>query len=304
MFKPNLVSDCVEDKVKYPCGMQPKIDGVRGLGDYCRLVGRSLKPVVNVYTQKLFSDPGAAGLDGEFAAEHECHPDLCRLTTSALSTIEGEPFCLWWVFDYVTDETKNLPYSQRYEILVQRVAWLQAQPELQAWAGRLRVVPMTIVHNREEMEALDAKWLEMGYEGSIVVGLDNPYKEGRSTVREGGRLRIKRFVHEDAIVLSIEEGEHNGNPAEINELGRTSRSSHKENKFPNGMVGALICTDKLTNATIRVGAGRMTHADRLRYFEQPDLIVGQTIKYKRFPKGEKDKPRFPTFQTIRTEFDI
>lgn len=304
MYKPNLVCDAVEEKIQFPVMMQPKIDGVRGLGDYKKLVGRSLKPIANRYLQAFFSHHELTGLDGELAADHECHPDLCRITTSATSSYDGQPFVLWWVFDYVTADTKDLPYVKRYEILKAHVARLQAIPMYQPWAGHLRVMPMKIVYNLEQCLAQDTEWLELGFEGSIGRGLANAHKQGRSTVKEGGAWRIKRFVEEDAVVLSIQEGQRNDNEAQTNELGKTFRSSHQENMVPNGMVGALECRDKKTNAVITVGAGRLTHAERLHFFNNQAELIGRTIKYKRFPKGVKDKPRFPTFQCLRSETDI
>ena len=53
-----------------------------------------------------------------------------------------------------------------------------------------------------------------------------------------------------------------------------------------------------------VGAGEMPHADRKKFFDNPELILGKIIKYKHFPKGVKDKPRFPTFKTFRDKADM
>ena len=35
----------------------------------------------------------------------------------------------------------------------------------------------------------------------------------------------------------------------------------------------------------------------------PEELVGHTIKFKTFPKGIKNKPRFPTFVSIRADSD-
>lgn len=130
------------------------------------------------------------------------------------------------------------------------------------------------------------------------------YKEGRSTVIEGGFLRIKDFAIEEAVVTGVVGGESNNNEKTINELGRGTRSSHKASKVPNGLVGALICRDVKTGNVFKVAAGKMDHDTRKLYFDRPELILQQTIKYKHFPKGVKDKPRFPTFECIRIPSDI
>jgi hypothetical protein len=55
---------------------------------------------------------------------------------------------------------------------------------------------------------------------------------------------------------------------------------------------------------VRVAPGRMTDDQGRKFMENPSLIVGKTIKFKFFPKGGKDKPRFPTFQSIRAKADM
>ena len=313
-MKPMLACDWDPQKVRFPVYMQPKIDGVRGLNFGGALLARSLKQHRNAYTTRFWTAPSMIGLDGELAAQSETHPALCRLTSSALSTKEGEPFTLWWVFDYVRPETAALPYSERLALLRARVQVLE-QEDNARWQ-RLRVVPTFQVGSVEELEALDTEWLEAGYEGSIVRGMDGPYKFGRCTTREGYLLRIKRFVEEEFLIDSIEEGQTNLNEAVVNELGRSKRSTHQEGMVSNGQVGALLGklmkdvhepqTGELlfkAGDPIRVSPGCLTQVERIRYFDKPSLILGKVGKFKFFPKGTKDRPRFPQFQSLRSEED-
>jgi DNA ligase 1 len=314
-MKPMLACDYVKDKLVFPAIAQPKIDGVRGLNLTGKLTGRSLEPFGNKYATRFFSHPEFKGFDGELAAAHECDPALCRTTTSALATHEGEPFLLWWLFDYVTEETARLRYAERYESLVHRVQELLIRPMTARRAQHLRVVPSTVVHTLDELTAYDEWCLEQGYEGTIVRNPSRGYKYGRSTPTEGGLLRIKQFVDFEFRITKIIEGESNQNEATINALGLTERSTHQANMVPNGMVGALegtvigvvkdggrILFDD--GAPVRVGAGRMNHSDRKLFFERPELILGQIGKAKTFPRGIKDKLRFPTFQTLRMKEDL
>lgn len=314
-MKPLLATDFEEEKLVFPFYVQPKIDGVRGLNMLGKLTGRSLKTHKNRYTTDFYSHSCLVGFDGELAANSDVHPDLCRLTSSALSTIEGEPYTLWWLFDYVTPLTKNLSYKQRYGLLVDRVRELY-HINNDVWQ-RLRIVPNFLCHNMHELSMYETKWLEEGYEGVIIRRIDAPHKEGRSTVKQGQLLRIKRFIEEEAEVLEIVEGEENTNEAQTNELGNTFRSSHQENKIPNGMVGSLTCrmlndvfdpvTKKLLlskEQIITVSPGNMDHNNRRQYFNNQGLLLGKVIKFKFFPKGLKDSPRFPTFVTIRDESDL
>jgi DNA ligase-1 len=297
-----LADDFVESQLRFPLIAQPKIDGVRGLNLDGPLTGRSLKKHKNIYTTNFYSKPQFVGFDGELAAAAESDPALCRKTSSALSTITGEPFTLWHVFDFVSAHTRNWAYEDRYKVLEDQVAMLQGQ-QIEG-CGHLRLIPSYMVPSLEGLNELDSEFLNAGYEGTIIRDPKGRYKEGRSTVKEGGLLRIKRFVEEEAVVISITEGEENGNVAQTNELGNTFRSTHQANMVPNGMVGSFECKNLKDGKMITVSPGKMPHDERKYYFEHPEAIVAKVIKYKHFPKGVKDKPRFPTFQCIRAPEDM
>lgn len=312
-MKPMLASDWDQSKVKFPAVWQPKIDGVRALNMLGPLTTRQLKPHANRHVSAQFSHPDFVGFDGEMAAAQWTSPDLCMLTTSALSTIEGSPYVQWWIFDYVTPSTASLPYLER----LQRASNVVERVRVANEAGKqLLTVPWMMVRNMDELLERDMEALEQGFEGSIIRDPNAPHKQGRSTVREGGLLRIKRFVDFEIVVTRIIEGRHNSNEAEINELGNTSRSTHQENMIPNGMVGAMegeIIKDVLAldgsvlfraGHLVRIAAGRMTASERKACFENQRLAVGRIAKAQLFPKGIKDKPRFPTFQCWRSTTDL
>lgn len=312
MSKPMLAEDAVLDKLRFPLVAQPKIDGVRALNVRGTFTGRSLKGFKNKFLTAQFSKLALEGFDGEVAAERETHPDLCRLTSSALGTIEGEPFVLWWIFDYFGNGFGDKPYVERIKEADRLVDQLRSTDE-RLWQ-HMRVIPWSIVNNLDELETLEDRYLAEGYEGVIVRDPAGTYKHGRSTVREGGLLRIKKFIDFEFVIDGVVEGEKNLNEATINELGQTERSTHQANMVPNGMVGTLkgrtigvvkdgtkVLFEKDTPVT--VSAGSMVHSDRVLYFQQPHLIVGKIGKGKFFPKGIKDKLRFPTFQSLRMAED-
>lgn len=316
VIKPMLASDWDEKKQKFPCIAQPKVDGVRGLNLNGGLTGRSLKKIGNKHTTALFSTEHHLGFDGEmFVGGDPCHPDLCRMTTSATTRISGTPDTKWVLFDYITADTIDLPYIKRLEALESRFSELfHDNWEL---LQNLFVTEWVWVHSLEELIEWDTKWLEMGYEGSITRDPNGKYKQGRSTVTEGGLQRIKRFIEADARVLSLKEGNTNTNEAQTNELGQTFRTSHQENMVPNGLLGSMEC-EMLEDAfdpnskklllkkgqIITVAPGTMKETDLANYLANPDQIVGHVIKFKFFPKGVKDKPRFPQYQSHRAASDM
>lgn len=284
------------DKLPFPVYVEPKIDGVRGRGAE-KLIGRSMKAIPNRHLQWLYKQTmeklALSGADFEMTlGPNPTAPDLCRATTSAVMSHEGIPDIHYWLFDFPHEK---LDYSQRLQLLKDSVA--DCHPNV-------HVIPCELVHDAEELLAYEEACLAQGFEGVIIRDPAGKYKEGRSTVKEAGLLRIKRFVEEEAEVIDILEAMHNGNEAKTNELGRTERSSHQANMTPKGMVGTIRCRDLKTGKVIDVGPGTMSHADRKFYWDNQDMLLRTTIKYKKFPHGEKDKPRFPTFVTIRPVEDM
>lgn len=305
-------------KVPFPCAISPKIDGVRAANLDRTLRGRSLKTHKNIFITDEFSGGEFYGFDGELIAASVVDPLLVSKTSSMASTRDLlPPVYGWCLFDYATPETEKLGYLERYELLKKRVMEVTAaNPRLAAF---LLIVPVVVVNNMEQLIQWEESWLDQGFEGLIGRALDKPYKHGRATANEGGLWRIKRFIETEARVVSIVEGEKNTNEATVNEKGNSSRSTHKENMIPNGSVGNMQCElcedvwdpfsktgEPLFKAgqIVTVSPGKMTEYEALHYFQNPDQLVNHIIKFKFFPKGVKDKPRFPTYICHRDERDI
>ena len=296
--KPILATDFDEAKITYSILAMPKIDGVRGLHLYGKpsLTGRSLKPFGNKLVPLVF--PNLEGIDGELTYGDPTASDLCRTTTSVVNTHDDDRAhsLVLNAFDYITPDTVHLGYLARYQALQQLL--------LTNYNTNVRLIPYQVVHSLAELLAYEANCLQQGYEGVILRSPDGIYKNGRTTLREGTYLRIKRFTQEDAIVLSLVEAMENTNEAIVNELGHTERSTHQSNLIPKGMIGSLTCLDVKSGKQITVGPGKLTHEERTHYWQHPNELVGRTISYKSFPKGQMNLPRFPTFESIRIQEDL
>lgn len=298
-LKPHLACDAKLELVRFPCIVMPKLDGVRALHINGQFVARTLKPHANIAMNKYFA--AFHDLDGELCYGNITEQDLCRNTTSATTTINGpcgSEFD-WHLFDDLS--AASAVYGRRLESLAKRVAELN-----EAGYRNLHVIPHTYANDIDELLKHHVAYTEAGYEGTIIRNPYGAYKNGRCTAKEADFVRLKNFSDKEALVLEVLEGESNQNEAQINELGHTFRTSHKENKVPNGMCGKLRCKDVETGKEILVSAGRMTHGERKQFFEQPWLIVGQYVKYKSMDYGIKDAPRFATFQYIcvRSKVDM
>lgn len=272
----------------------PKLDGIRGLSADGGLYSRALKRIPNAEAQRRWSGEITAGLDGELLATLAWDHDACRLATSAFMTREGglPRAARYHVFDCW--DCPERPFSARYHRAYETATrW----PEL-----GLIAVGFTAVRSMDQMLEVEAQVLAQGYEGLILRLPSAPYKEGRSTLREGGMIKVKRTVDAEARCIGMVELEHNGNAAQVSELGLTRRSSHKEGKWGAGVLGALIC-ELPSGVTFNIGTG-FDAAEREIIWARRAEYLGRLVKFRYFGHGEHERPRHPRFLAWRHESDL
>jgi DNA ligase-1 len=169
----------------------------------------------------------------------------------------------------------------------------------------------------QQITDLEERYLAAGFEGVMIRDPDGPYKQGRSTTREGWLLKVKRFEDSEALVIGMEEKMHNANEATVNALGHTERSSHIANLKPMDTLGALIVRDIKTGVEFNIGTGFDDMTRKLwweRYKGDGAVTMDtsgctiirfpepvETVTYTFFPSGSKDKPRFPVYKGIRKD---
>jgi len=301
-IKPMLAAPAKIADIQFPVAASPKIDGIRGLILNCRAASRSLKSFPNVHTQKMFSNQILDGLDGEFILGSPVSPDSYRVTNSALMTMVGTPDVKLWVFDDIANPDRT--FVERLKIAEEKV-------ERALNAGfNIEMLDQVLVESMEELLEWEEHYLSLGFEGLILRNLNSPYKYGRSTINEGGMLKLKRMYDSEAVVVSVHERMHNGNAATINELGYTERSSHKENLVPAGDMGYITVRDinkesMFYDVEFNIGTG-FTAEDRAWFWKNKKEVVdsGTIVKYAFFPVGVKDKPRHPSFKGFRSTIDM
>ena len=271
----------------------PKIDGIRALGTERGLLSRALKPIPNWWTQTRWCDSACWGLDGELVVGDPWAEDACRKATSGFMTRDGKPDAHWGVFDHRGQG--HWPFRERYAVAGEYVRGLDD--------SRVHLLPYTPVFTMGELLAVEAEALAVGYEGLILRDPQGTYKPGRSTLREGGMVKVKRTTDAEALVIGMVELEHNDNQAEVNELGLTRRSSHQEGKILAGTLGALVVRDLTTGVVFNIGTG-FTSEDRARIWEAGESVHGLIAKYRYFGHGVMDKPRHPRWLGWRHKDDM
>lgn len=285
-MKPLLAVQCELDQLKYPLYASPKLDGVRGVVIDGVLHSRSLKTFPNRFVQERFSWPEYSGLDGELILGSPTAKDVFRVTSGACQRHAGEPDMKFYVFDQWNEVA---PFKDRF-------------PQGD-WGPNIIVLDQVLIEFETELLAYETECLAEGYEGLILRDPNGPYKFGRSTLREGIMLKLKRFTDSEAEILGVIEEMENTNEKKTNELGRSKRSSAKEGKVPKGTAGGFRVRDLVSGVVFDIGTG-LTDEDSAFFWANRNEAVGKILKYKSFEVGVKDKPRFPVFLGLREAWDL
>lgn len=291
LFKPMLATDAELDKLRFPLLASAKLDGVRAVVRDGVVYSRSNKPIPNKHVQKLFGPLNY--FDGELIVGEPTAHDVYRQTTSGVMSIDGEPDVKLYAFDHVAD--KSAPYRARKILL--EVSHKEKKKNKLVELHKQFMIPSLY-----ELLKLEENLLDEGYEGLILRDPDAPYKCGRSTVKEGYLLKLKRFTDAEFEVVGFEEQMHNTNEAKVNELGRTKRSSAKAGLVGKGTLGALILQHP-DGFTFNCGTG-FDDAERQRVWDNQRKFKGQLAKIKFFAVGMKTAPRHPVFLGWRDKRDI
>lgn len=294
-FKPLLADPVDFDKLDYSnVWLSPKLDGIRCI--IINGVPRSRK-LLTFPNKRLNLDfgnrPEIEGYDGEFV-QGEPFDDPYSRTYSATTKVDKEDQLTFYAFDHILHPTEE--YFRRLDRIrtdLMNVVKVQQHP----------------VTCLQDILDLEAKYLEMGYEGVMLrtfQGPDSYYKYGRSTANERILLKLKRYTDFEARIVGIEEGQHNGNEATKDALGHTKRSSAAGGKVGKRTLGKMNCVT-LDDEPIDFNCGIFKGFDakwREKVWKNPEMVVGQIGKFQKFGPGEKDRPRHPKFLGLRAAFDM
>ena len=260
--------------------VQPKLDGLRCANENNTLASRNGKP----YVACPHLHQSSTLLDGELYT-HEYKDDfnkivsLCKKQKPTKEDLEESAKKVeMWVYDF---PQHNGVFSERYEALH---GWFVEQFSMQELDNPgFRLVPTYEVKTMEEVIAYHARFIEEGYEGTIIRIDLGPYENKRSKQL----LKYKDFVDEEFEIIGYEEGTG----------GRV------------GTIGFFIMKhDKIADQTFK--SNIKGDFDFLKdVWKNRDSYIGTmaTVKYfNRTPKTEDggDVPRFPYIIKLnRSEYE-
>ena len=289
-IKPLLACEVPLEQVRLPVYVSTKLDGIR-----CVIIGgvaysRSLKPIRNKYIQSIIGNEKYNGFDGELVVGNIYDKDVFQKTTSGVMSEQGEPNFVFYVFDDFTHP--NLPYSERADIMRYKVDTL---------TDRIKFLGQKLIYNIDDINSCLEKEQSLGGEGLILRNPDGVYKFGRSTPKQQLSIKVKFFEQDEFEVIGFEERYTNTNEATVNELGYTSRSSHKDNLLPTNTLGSLVL--KYGDMTFKCGTG-FDDTLRKEIWDNKEEYVGRLASIRYMSVGSKDLPRVPSFIGWRDKEDM
>lgn len=287
-FKPLLAAPVDWDKLTYDdLLLSAKLDGIRAIVINGVVLSRSLKPIPNKHVQTLFGH--LEHYDGELICGSPSAPDVYRKTNSAVMAVEGTPDVTFYAFDHIDEPDAD--YLARYERLEE--------------SDNVVVLEQIGVSDLMTVKGLEEMYINQGFEGVMLRKSRGPmskYKYGRATAKSCTLLKVKRFQDSEARITGFEELHSNQNEATTDALGHTVRSNHQANMRPMGTLGALVCVT-VEGVEFKIGSG-FDAATRQTLWNSRFDLLDAWVKYKHFPVGVLDAPRFPIFLGIRDAVDL
>ena len=300
LIKKPMLADSLEDmsELKLPVLASPKLDGIRCLRLDGKTLSRKFLEIPNKYIQKVMSSLDVEELDGELItlnedgsikSFNEIQGDVMRE--------EGEPSFQFHVFDYIS--------TSLLESYAERMAKLEA---LSLPVYCVKLLPKLITTS-DEFNKYEEECLAAGHEGVMIRNLTGPYKCGRSTVKQGYLLKVKRFKDSEAIVIGFEEQLRNENVAEEDELGHTKRSKAQAGLIPAGTLGKFLVQEvgitPWQGQKFAIGSGEnLTKELRQQIWDNRDKYIGKTVTYKYQSHGVLNLPRLPIWKGFRDTKDM
>lgn len=249
-------------KIKWPCYIQYKYDGIRCIYNQHKILSRNNKDYSRALAHLL--EPLSHNnviLDGELYS----HKIPFQEITSAVKRDEPSeisPYIQYYIYDIVDEK---LPFKTRLKALSDLQYVYQDFPSIV-------IVPTVKCDNPDDLDYYYEQAIENGYEGLMLRNADGKYKiNGRSEDLQ----KYKKFIDEEFKIVDIVEG---------------------KGKFEG--LGLYVCEHN--NRTFRV-TPKTTESEKRKILENAENFIGKmlTVRFFEWTSSEEPMPRFPVGIGVR-----
>lgn len=278
-IKPLLLHVYRKDKMRYPCIMQPKLNGIRALyynGKFYTRKGIAwYDRVVKHIVEKMATNESDRFIfDGEFYVHGWNLQRISKAISINLNEPTAEtPLVQFHCYDVFDQKNPFHDFSQRHYAGVSALVSERIVPTI-------TIVEGIHITNENELEPAHRNILKAGYEGSVLRLLPCTYSQkpdGEN--RSWSILKYKPWLYMLVRVLGIKEG------------AKTDLYS----KYV-GSTGSLICNTP-DGVSFNVGSG-LTDIERKFYWEHSEEIVDKMITIRYECLSETGVPLKPTYRGI------
>ena len=268
--------------IKYPCFIQPKIDGIRMT---CRMVngriemftrkGKPFTPLHNLekHLEDCFKNideqPDTFYLDGELFSDTLTFQELAGVVRSSKSSFEELSQVKYVIFDCFDTDYPNMGFDTRFPIVGQMKPTKELKPNTHN--DYIVTIPTTLINGEDEIQEINKGFMENGYEGTIIRNKNGIYKLNH---RSPDLQKYKTFLDDEYEIVSYRQGTGTDEGCVIWEC--VTKDKQIFSVRPRGSV-----------------------SERQGYFQNGDKWIGSllTIRYQELTDG--GIPRFPVGITIR-----
>jgi len=298
-FAPMLAAKYNGEILKYPILVTTKVDGVRALKVNGNIISRSLKKIPNILIRNALEELLPDGADGELFVE----PNFQKTVSVVMSVdkdITDLNLTFYW-FDWLYPDT-NTPYYARINAMHNYAMVHFDDDNNNNLPIKIILLMPEQINNVDQLITYEQRALNDGYEGVVIRAPEGKYKYGRSTIREGFMIKLKRFEDFEATIIDTEEMMHNFNEEKKDNFNRIKRSSAKDNKINSGVLGSIVAKTE-NGAIFKIGTG-FTSQQRQYMWQQRDGLVGKLVKYRNAGNSNDGIPKCAVFLGIRHIEDL
>ena len=240
---------------KFPCFVQPKLDGVRAVGSN-GLFSRARKPFSHL-THIVNELPSGIILDGELYTNKLTFQEIVGLVkreSLSAEALQKQQQIKYYVYDIINEK----PYAERHRdllVLFNKHSF-----------NNIVLVQTQSCSSDAHMKEMHNKYVDDGYEGIMLRNPTGHYKNSRSV----DLLKYKEFMDDEYTVVGFREGDG----------------------LEKGCVIWICQTEEGKTFCCRP---RGTHEDRAILFQNGHHYIGKqlTVRFQELTSSEEKVPRFP-----------